>query len=44
MLLEIPPKISISSFMGFLKEKISLTIYVLNSNIGTENFGIENIM
>ena len=27
MLLEIPPKYSVSSFMGFLKEKSSLMIY-----------------
>jgi putative transposase len=27
MLLEIPPKISVSSFMGFLKGKSSLMIY-----------------
>ena len=27
MLLEIPPKISVSSFMGFLKDKSSIMIY-----------------
>ena len=27
MLLEIPPKVSVSSFMGFLKGKSSITIY-----------------
>lgn len=27
MLVEIPPKVAISSFMGYLKEKSSLMIY-----------------
>ena len=49
MLLEIPPKMSISSFMGFLKGKSSLMIYeksgeILNLNIETENFGAEDTM
>ncbi len=48
MLLEIPPKVSISSFMGFLKGKSSLMIYekwgILNSNIETKNFGAEGTM
>ena len=46
MFLEISPKVSISSFMGFLKGKISLMIYgkwgILNSNIETESFGAED--
>ena len=33
MLLEIPPKISVSSFMGFLKGKISLMIYEKCGNL-----------
>ena len=33
MLLEIPPKMSVSSFMGFLKGKSSLMIYERWSNI-----------
>lgn len=48
MLLEIPPKMSISSFMGFLKGKSSLMIYekwgILNLNIETENFGAKGTM
>ena len=48
MLLEIPTKMSISSFMGFLKGKSSLMIYekwgILNSNIETENFGAKGTM
>ena len=48
MLLEIPTKMSISSFMGFLKGKSSLMIYekwgILNSNIETESFGAEGTM
>ena len=36
MLLEIPPKMSVSGFMGYLKGK--------NSNIGIANFGVEGIM
>ena len=33
MLLEIPPKISVSSFMGFLKGKSSLMIYEKSGNL-----------
>lgn len=33
MLLEIPPKISVSSFMGFLKGKSSLMIYEKQGNL-----------
>ena len=33
MLLEIPPKISVSSFMGFLKGKSSLMIYERYGNM-----------
>ena len=33
MLLEIPPKLSISSFMGFLKGKSSLMIYEKGGNM-----------
>lgn len=48
ILVEIPPKISVSSFMGFLKGKSSLMIYERWSNIKysieTGNFGAGAIM
>ena len=44
MLLEIPPKMSVSSFMGYLKGKSSLMIYEqfgdLKFNTAIENFGV----
>ena len=47
MLVSIPPKMSVSSFMGFLKGKSSLMIYerwgTKNSNTRTENFGVRGI-
>ena len=33
MLVEIPPKMSVSSFMGFLKEKSSLLIHERHANL-----------
>ena len=43
MLVSIPPKISVSSFMGYLKGKSSLMIFDshanLSTNSATENFG-----
>lgn len=43
MLVKIPPKMSVSGFMGYLKGKSSVLIYSkfanLNSNIETENYG-----
>ena len=48
MFVEIPPKISISSFMGFLKGKSSVIIYsrwaIWNTNIEIDYFGVEVIM
>ena len=46
MLLEIPPKISISGFMGFLKGKSSQMIYERwgDTNIEEEISGVEDIM
>ena len=41
MLLEIPPKISVASFMGFLKGKSSLLIYEKWANM---NSGVKGIM
>ena len=48
MLLKIPPKMAISSFMGYLKEKSSLIIFekwgMQDISIEIENFGAEDIM
>ncbi len=48
MLVEIPPKMSISSFMGFLKGKSSLIIHERHANLkykhGNRSFGVEDIM
>jgi putative transposase len=48
MLLEIPPKVAVSSFIGYLKGKSSLMLYeqfpALQLKIGTENFGVAAIM
>ncbi len=48
MLIEIPPKYSVSDFMGFLKGKSSIMIYsngrICGINIEIENFGAEDIM
>ena len=48
MLIEIPPKYSVASIMGFLKGKSSLMIYSKWANmrfkIETENFSAEDIM
>lgn len=42
LLVEIPPRISVSSFMGYLKGKSSLIIFDKNSNLkykfGNKNF------
>ncbi len=48
MLVEIPPKISVAGFMGYLKGKSSILIYQkyanMKLNIGIENFGVVDIM
>ena len=48
LVLSIPPKMSVSSFMGYLKGKSSLMIYQkygnMNLHIGTESFGARGIM
>lgn len=49
MLVEIPPKMSVSGFMGFLKGKSSQIIYekwggISDINIEEEVFGVEDIM
>ena len=46
MLIEIPPKYSVSGIMGFLKGKSSIMIYSRwgNINIEIENFGVGVIM
>ncbi len=48
MLVSIPPKLSISSFMGYLKGKSSLMIFDrhanLKYNMGIANFGVEAFM
>ena len=48
MLVEIPPKYSISQIMGYLKGKSSLIIFDrhanLNINMETDTFGVEDIM
>ena len=48
MLVSLPPKIAVSSFMGYLKGKSSLMIYEQYGNlkfrIGIENFDAEGIM
>lgn len=45
MLLEIPPKCSVSSIMGYLKGKSSLSMYEggekQNSDIETESLGVK---
>ena len=46
MLVEIPPKMSVSSFVGFLKGKSSLIIFERHSNLkykyGNRQFGAED--
>ena len=48
MLVSIPPKLSISSFMGYLKGKSSLMIFDRHANLkykyGNRNFGVEGFM
>ena len=48
MLVSIPPKLSVSQFMGYLKGKSSLQIFDRHANLsismGTSNFGVEDIM
>ena len=48
MFVEIPPKLSISTFMGYLKGKSSVMIYQrwgnLNISIEIVRFGVEDIM
>ena len=47
MLVSIPPKVAVSSFMGYLKGKSSVLIYEkfgeIKTSIGTENSGVEGI-
>lgn len=43
MLLEIPPKISVSSFMGYLKGKSSLMLYERFGDLEIWRFGDLNI-
>ena len=44
LLLEIPPKMSVSYFMGYLKGKSSLMIFEKHTNLGIEIFGQRVIM
>ena len=48
MLVEIPPKLSVAGFMGYLKGKSTVLIYQqftnLFLNIATENFGAQDTM
>ena len=48
MLVEIPLKMSVSSFMGFLKGKSSIMIHERHGNLkykyGNRSFGVEDIM
>ncbi len=48
MLVSIPPKICVSSFMGYLKGKSSLMIFdrqpISNINLATESFGRKGSM
>ena len=46
MLVKIPPKISVSSFMGYLKGKSSLMIFEEHANLNMEidTFGQKDIM
>ena len=45
MLIEIPPKFSVSSEMGFLKGKSSIVVgKTQDINIEIENFDVENTM
>ena len=47
MLVSIPPKVSVSGFMGYLKGKSSLMIYsssgTRNTSIGERSFGAKDI-
>ena len=48
MLVEIPPSISVSSFVGYLKGKSTLMIFERYANLkykfGNRHFGVEGIM
>ena len=48
ILVEIPPKMSVSSFLGFLKGKISLMIFEKFANLkykyGNRHFGFRGIL
>lgn len=48
MLVSIPPKLIVSSFVGYLKGKSSLIIFARlqtwNTVMGTVNFGVQDIM
>ncbi len=48
MLVKIPPKMSVSGFIGFLKGKSTLIIFERHANLkykyGNRNFGVEDIM
>lgn len=45
LLVSIPPKLSVSQFMGYLKEKSSLMIFARHAELkyryGNRNFGVE---
>jgi len=44
MPVSIPPKMSVSSFMGYLKGKSALTMFDKHANLGTDIFGVGDIM
>ena len=48
MLVEIPPHLSVSGFMGYLKSKSSLMIFDRHANLkykyGNRHFGVEDIL
>jgi putative transposase len=48
MLVSIPPKLSVSQFMGYLKGKSSLMIFDRHANLkykyATDNFGVKDNM
>ena len=48
MLVMIPPKLSVSSFMGYLKGKSALMIFDRHANLkykyGNRKFGVEDTM
>ena len=48
LVLSIPPKISVSNFMGYLKGKSALMMFEkhanLSTNLGTDTFGLKDTM